>query len=153
MTDEDKPAACYVAMHLRNVGFTVVATDGTAEALARARIPAVRINKVRQGSPHIVDALKSGTIQLVINTAREASAIRDSYAIRRHAVLGNIPYFTTMSAALAVKALGDGLVTVHVDHGFGAGAVCHNSVYCRLPGGGIQEIELTDIGVCVKLLG
>jgi carbamoyl-phosphate synthase large subunit len=102
VTDEDKPAACYVATHLRNVGFTVVATDGTADALARARIPAVRINKVRQGSPHIVDALKSGTIQLVINTAREASAIRDSYAIRRHAVLGSIPYFTTMSAALAV---------------------------------------------------
>jgi carbamoyl-phosphate synthase large subunit len=102
VTDEDKPAACYVARRLRNLGFTVVATQGTANALERARIPVARINKVLQGSPHVVDALKQGTIQLLINTTREAKEIRDSYAIRRHAVLGGIPYFTTMAAALAV---------------------------------------------------
>ncbi len=102
VTNDDKPAAIHVARRLRNIGFTVVATQGTAEAIARARIPVERVNKVQQGSPHVVDHMKQGLIQMVINTTQESQAIRDSYAIRRHAVLAGIPYFTTMAAALAV---------------------------------------------------
>jgi len=99
--DDDKGAACHVARRLRNLGFGIVATGGTANALERARIPVERINKVLEGSPHVVDAIRAGTVQLVINTTQGAKAIRDSYSIRRTTLLANIPYFTTMSAALA----------------------------------------------------
>jgi carbamoyl-phosphate synthase large subunit len=99
--DEDKPAACVVARRLRALGFSIVATGGTAAALERARIPAEVLKKVAEGSPHVVDALREGSIHLVVNTTRGAKEIRDSYSIRRHALLTGIPYFTTMSAALA----------------------------------------------------
>jgi carbamoyl-phosphate synthase large subunit len=100
--DDDKPAAVQVARRLRNLGFTLVATSGTAEILESARIPVDRINKVLQGSPHVVDAIREGTVQLVINTTQETKAIRDSYSIRRGALLASIPYFTTIAAGLAV---------------------------------------------------
>ncbi len=99
--DADKPAAAVVARRLRALGFELVATDGTARYLERARIPAERINKVAEGSPHTVDAMREGKIALVVNTTRGARAVRDSYSIRRAALLANIPYFTTLSAALA----------------------------------------------------
>ncbi|MEM9876216.1 MAG: carbamoyl-phosphate synthase large subunit, partial [Myxococcota bacterium] len=99
--DDDKPAACVVARRLRSLGFDVLATDGTLAALTRARIPASRINKVAAGSPHIVDRMEAEEVQLIVNTTRGAQSIRDSYAIRRRALLGGLPYFTTMSAALA----------------------------------------------------
>ncbi len=101
VADEDKAAASQVARRLRNLGFSIVATHGTAQAIARARIPVEPINKVAEGSPHVVDAVNAGTIQLVINTTQGAKAIRDSYSIRRTTLLANIPYFTTMSAAVA----------------------------------------------------
>ena len=100
--NEDKPAACVVARRLRALGFTIVATEGTAAAMERARIPATPIQKVGHGSPHVVDAIKAGSIALVVNTTVGAKEIRDSYSIRRHALLANIPYFTTMAAAIAV---------------------------------------------------
>jgi hypothetical protein len=100
--DEDKAAICHVARRLRNLGFEVVATDGTARAIALARIAVQRVNKVGEGSPHVVDAIQRGEIQIVINTTQGASAIRDSYSIRRHALLGRVPYFTTVEAALAL---------------------------------------------------
>ncbi|HEY6560841.1 MAG TPA: carbamoyl-phosphate synthase large subunit [Polyangiaceae bacterium] len=99
--DDDKAAACLVARRLRNLGFSIVATGRTAEAIQRARIPVERINKVAEGSPHVVDAIREGTIQLVINTTQGAKAIRDSYSLRRNALLANIPYFTTMAAGTA----------------------------------------------------
>ena len=102
--DEDKPAACVVARRLRALGWEIVATRGTAESLDRARIPAEPIRKVLEGSPHVVDAMREGAIQLVVNTTVGAKEIRDSYSIRRHALLTGIPYFTTMSAALAAVA-------------------------------------------------
>ncbi len=99
---EDKPAACVIARRLRALGFSIVATAGTALALERARIPATPIAKVGEGArPHVVDAMKEGSIALVVNTTVGAREIRDSYSIRRGALLANIPYFTTMSAALA----------------------------------------------------
>jgi carbamoyl-phosphate synthase large subunit len=100
--DDDKGPGAQVARRLRNLGYTIVATRGTADALERARIPVERINKVLEGSPHVVDAIGAGTIQLVINTTQGSKAIRDSYSIRRNTLLANIPYFTTISAALAL---------------------------------------------------
>ena len=88
------------------MGFSLVATAGTARAIEQARIPVETIHKVLEGSPHVVDAMAKDEIHIVINTTEGARAIRDSYAIRRHALLANIPYFTTMAAALAaVEAL------------------------------------------------
>jgi carbamoyl-phosphate synthase large subunit len=100
--DDDKAQACQLARRLRNLGFTIVATGGTASALERARIPTERVNKVLEGSPHVVDRIGAGDIQLVINTTQGTKAIADSYSIRRNALLQNIPYFTTMSAGLAL---------------------------------------------------
>jgi carbamoyl-phosphate synthase large subunit len=99
--DDDKAQACHVARRLRNLGFSIVATGGTAAALARARVPAERVNKVLEGSPHVVDAIRAGGVQLVINTTQGTKAIADSYSIRRNALLTNIPYFTTMAAGTA----------------------------------------------------
>ena len=83
------------------MGFEILATQGTAAALARARIPAEVINKVNEGSPHVVDAIRSGTIAIVINTTIGAKEVRDSFSLRRQTLLTNIPYFTTIAAALA----------------------------------------------------
>jgi carbamoyl-phosphate synthase large subunit len=100
--DEDKPLACLVARRLRNLGFSIVATRGTALAIERTRLPVTVINKLREGAPHVVEALARNEIQLVINTTQGTQAIRDSYAIRRGALIAGVPYFTTLPAALAV---------------------------------------------------
>ena len=75
-----------------------------ADALLAAHIPCEVVNKVQEGSPNVVDMMAEGTIQLVVNTTQGAKSIRDSYAIRRNALLSNIPYFTTMAAALGATA-------------------------------------------------
>jgi carbamoyl-phosphate synthase large subunit len=100
--DEDKPVACNIARRLRSLGYEIVATRGTAAALARARIPSSVVNKVNEGTPHVVDAITSGTVAIVINTTLGAREVRDSYSLRRQTLLANIPYFTTIAAALAV---------------------------------------------------
>lgn len=99
--EEDKETACYLARRLRNLGFTIIATSGTARTLNSARIPAVSVNKVMEGSPHIVDSIKDGEIAMVINTTHGTKAIRDSYSIRRNALLEGVPYFTTIAAGVA----------------------------------------------------
>jgi carbamoyl-phosphate synthase large subunit len=99
--DEDKPAAIHIARRLRALGFDILATQGTAAALRRARLPAEVVKKVNEGSPHVVDAIRSGTIAITVNTTIGAKEVRDSYALRRQTLLANIPYFTTIAAALA----------------------------------------------------
>ncbi len=99
--DEDKPATIHIARRLRALGFDILATKGTAAALERARIPVDVVQKVNQGSPHVVDAIRSGTIAMVVNTTMGAKEVRDSYSLRRQTLLANIPYFTTIAAALA----------------------------------------------------
>jgi carbamoyl-phosphate synthase large subunit len=79
-----------------------MATAGTAAAFERARIPTTLIRKVAEGSPHVVDSIKANEVALVVNTTVGARSIRDSYAIRRNALLANVPYFTTIAAAMAV---------------------------------------------------
>ncbi len=86
---------------LSDLGFTIVATRGTQRDLARHGIPASRINKVLEGRPHVVDAIKNGDVQLVFNTTEGAGALSDSRSLRRAALLGKVPYYTTVAGAAA----------------------------------------------------
>jgi carbamoyl-phosphate synthase large subunit len=100
--DSDKPKVIDLAQILHELKFTLVATRGTAKALREAGLPVVEVNKVFEGQPHILDMLKNDEIDLVINTVVEKrSAIRDSYQIRREALLDRVAYFTTIAGARA----------------------------------------------------
>ena len=100
--DSDKPAIVPVARRLSELGFSIMATSGTAKLIAAAGIPVKHVNKVLEGRPHCVDAIRSGEIQLVVNTARGPQSVADSYDIRRSALTHGVPNFTTISAARAV---------------------------------------------------
>jgi carbamoyl-phosphate synthase large subunit len=97
----DKPALVPIARDLIDLGFRIMATGGTADYLTEHGIEVERVNKVAEGRPHIVDAMKNGDVQLVFNTTEGAQSYRDSFSIRRTAVTQNIPYYTTMSGARA----------------------------------------------------
>jgi carbamoyl-phosphate synthase large subunit len=97
--DADKPALVPVAQRLARNGFHLVATRGTATLLREAGLQVEQINKVQQGSPHIVDALRAGKIAMVINTPKGSGAHQDSYAVRRTALECQVPYFTTIAGA------------------------------------------------------
>jgi len=97
--DADKDKAVAVARGLVERGFRVLATVGTARALEVAGVPCVKVNKVGEGRPHIVDMIKNGDISLIINTTAGKQAIADSYAIRREALQYKVPYTTTMAGA------------------------------------------------------
>jgi carbamoyl-phosphate synthase large subunit len=99
--DVDKPAAAKVARDLQEAGFRIIATTGTAEALAEAGVEAERVNKVREGRPHIVDAIKNGQVQLIINTTEGRKAIADSAQIRQSALQTKTTYTTTLAGGEA----------------------------------------------------
>jgi carbamoyl-phosphate synthase large subunit len=99
--NSDKANAVAVARGLIDLGFEVLATRGTHDFLRAQGLAVDRINKVREGRPHCVDRILDGGIHLVINTTAGAEAIKDSFPIRRNALLKGIPYYTTMSAARA----------------------------------------------------
>ncbi|HVR64604.1 MAG TPA: ATP-grasp domain-containing protein, partial [Polyangia bacterium] len=100
--DHDKPGAVAVVKGLRELGFDVVATSGTHAYLASQGIEVERVNKVREGRPHCIDRMLDGDIQIVVNTTAGAAAIKDSFPIRRTALVRGIPYYTTLSAARAM---------------------------------------------------
>jgi carbamoyl-phosphate synthase large subunit len=105
--DADKPVIAPIARDLVRKGFELVATRGTGEILDQAGIPCERINKVAEGRPHIVDAIKNGGIQLIINTTEGRQAIADSFSIRREALQHKVCYTTTIAGARATgQALG-----------------------------------------------
>ncbi len=99
--DSDKPAILPVARRLSELGFTIMATSGTAQCLAEAGIAVKRVNKVLEGRPHCVDAIRSGEVQLIINTASGAQSVADSFDIRRSALTHGVPNFTTIAGARA----------------------------------------------------
>src|SRR6185436_19264118 len=99
--DGDKPKILASLKALRDLGFEVVATSGTQRFLAENGVEAVKINKVAEGRPHIVDAIKNGRVQLVFNTTEGATALADSRPLRRAALLHKVPYYTTLSGAVA----------------------------------------------------
>ena len=94
-----RPIAELNVTNLIDLGFTVVATGGTADFLRKHGIAAERVNKVLEGRPHIVDAIKNGGVQLVFNTTEGAAALADSQSMRHAALLHKVPYYTTLSRA------------------------------------------------------
>ncbi len=99
--DADKDAATKLAARLAALGFRIAATEGTGKALASAGVTAQIVNKVRQGSPHVVDLVRGGEVVMVVNTTVGAKAIRDSYSIRRQSLLSDVAMFTTVAGAVA----------------------------------------------------
>src|SRR5437660_1399424 len=99
--DADKPRVLDAVRLLVSLGFRIIATSGTQRYLAEQGLPASRINKVLEGRPHIVDAIANGGVQLVFNTTEGATALADSRSLRRAALLHKVPYYTTLSGAVA----------------------------------------------------
>jgi carbamoyl-phosphate synthase large subunit len=99
--DRDKDAAVELARILVAQGFDIVATHGTAQKLAAAGVSCRRANKVREGRPHIVDMIKNGEIDLIVNTTEGKQAIGESTSIRAEAVRRGVTYYTTLAAAIA----------------------------------------------------
>ncbi|MDA9770393.1 carbamoyl-phosphate synthase large subunit [Emcibacteraceae bacterium] len=107
--NKDKVKMVTPAKELVEMGYTVLATGGTADFLKENGVEVTRINKVLEGRPHIVDAIKNDEIDLIFNTTEGAQSIKDSYELRRTALLDSIPYYTTsrgaISAMEAIKVL------------------------------------------------
>jgi carbamoyl-phosphate synthase large subunit len=124
VTDSDKAAGAGIAAQLHDLGFRIVATSGTAQAIERMGIPVTTLRKVAEGSPHVVDAIAGGEVDLVINTPTGSGARSDGWEIRRAAVARGIPCITTLSggqaAARAIRAARDGepaVVSLQEVHG------------------------------------
>ena len=99
--DTDKDGAVELAIILAERGFDIVATHGTAQKLQEAGVSCRRANKVREGRPHIVDMIKNGEVDLIVNTTEGKQAIMESHSIRAEAVRRNVTYYTTLGAAMA----------------------------------------------------
>ncbi|MDE0680560.1 MAG: carbamoyl-phosphate synthase large subunit [Gammaproteobacteria bacterium] len=114
LRDPDKEESVDLARMLQLKGFDLVATHGTASFLARHGVSCRRINKVREGRPHIVDLICNGEVDLIVNTTEGRASILESHEIREQAVRNNVTYFTTLAAADAACRA--------IDY-YGAGAV------------------------------
>jgi len=101
VTDSDKDAAGAVALTLHDAGFRILATRGTAEAIARMGVPVERLNKIGEGSPHVIDWIERGDVDLVVNTPTGVGARTDGREIRRAAVAHGIPCLTTLAAGIS----------------------------------------------------
>jgi carbamoyl-phosphate synthase large subunit len=122
--DADKPRILEAVRSLEKLGFKVIATSGTQRFLTENGVEATPVNKVAEGRPHIVDAIKNGRVQLVFNTTEGATSLADSRPLRRAALLHKVPYYTTLSGAVAaaqgIKAyLGDDLEVKALQSYFG----------------------------------
>ena len=113
--ERDKAGAVQLAQKLRERGFELVATAGTAAALTAAGIECRRANKVREGRPHIVDMIKNDEIDLIVNTTEGKQAIMESNSIRREAVHKRVTYYTTLAAAVATIEAFDHMDEVSVN--------------------------------------
>ncbi|WP_420333447.1 carbamoyl-phosphate synthase large subunit [Roseibium sp.] len=101
MRDVDKEGVVDAVKSLEDAGFAIIATGGTQKYLEDQGISVKKINKVLEGRPHIVDAVKNGEVQLVFNTTEGAQAIADSRSMRRAALLNKVPYYTTLAGSVA----------------------------------------------------
>ena len=114
--DADKKGLPALARRLNEMGFSISATRGTATRIREAGFPVQVVNKVLEGRPHCVDAIRSGEIQLVINTASTPQSVADSFAIRRSALTHFVPHYTTLAGARAaihaIAALKSGTLEV-----------------------------------------
>ncbi len=104
--ESDKPGIVEAAKDIQALGFKIIATGGTCDYLQEHGVDAQRVNKVLQGRPHIIDAMKNNEVDLVFNTTEGAQSLTDSFTIRRTALIMKIPYYTTVAGArAAVKAI------------------------------------------------
>jgi carbamoyl-phosphate synthase large subunit len=124
--DTHKPQILESLSVLKDLGFRILATKGTSAFLKDQGVPNVQVNKVREGRPHIVDMIKNGEVDLVINTTAGKKTVSESSSIRRAAILFDIPYTTTVAGAkataLAIRAMSEGDIrvqTVQEYHGLG----------------------------------
>src|SRR5487761_2305639 len=127
LKDSDKPRILDAVRLLASLGFKTIATSGTQRYLAEHGVDTAKIFKVLEGRPHIVDAIKNGGVQLVFNTTEGATALADSRSLRRAALLHKVPYYTTLSGAVAaaqgIRAyLGGDLEVCALQSYFGAGS-------------------------------
>jgi carbamoyl-phosphate synthase large subunit len=101
VTDSDKTGAFAIAQSLHECGFRIVATRGTAEAISRMGVPAQSLNKIAEGSPHVLDWIERGDVDMVVNTPTGVGARSDGHEIRRAAVAHGIPCLTTLAAGIS----------------------------------------------------
>ncbi len=113
--DNDKPKIVHIAKHLIDLEISLIATKGTHEFLKAHGIECSVVKKVIEGRPNIIDFIKNGEIQLVINTTFGENEIKQSYSIRRESLVGNVPYFTTISGAQAAVEAIDALKNEGLD--------------------------------------
>ena len=113
--DRDKPGAVQLAQMLIARGFEIAATGGTAKVLEEAGIVCRRVNKVREGRPHVVDMIKNDEVALIVNTTEGKQAVRESRSIRREAVARRVTYYTTVAAARATCDALDHLGDIEVN--------------------------------------
>jgi carbamoyl-phosphate synthase large subunit len=107
VTDNDKAAATQLATRFCDLGFRIVATAGTAQAISRMGVPVETIHKIHDGSPNVVDYIERGEVDLVVNTPTGSGARADGYEIRSAATRNGIPCVTTMTgASAAARAIG-----------------------------------------------
>ena len=111
LRQEDQEVSIDVARYFADHGFEIIATDGTSKIFSKAGIPVTRVNKVKEGRPHVVDRIKNNDFDLIINTTSDKQSLKDSYTIRREALLHKVTYFTTLAGAKAAveahKAVGE----------------------------------------------
>ncbi len=99
LKDADKPKILETARKIVASGFSIISTEGTQRYLENQGIPCAKVNKVLEGRPHIVDAIKNGEVQLVFNTTEGAQALSDSRSLRQAALMNKVPYYTTVAGA------------------------------------------------------
>ncbi len=109
--DADKKGLTPTARILSELGFKLIATGGTAAFLRKEGLEVAPVNKVTEGRPHIVDAIKNGKVQIIINTVDERQSVRDSFSIRRAALQMGLTYYTTLAGATAGAAAIHALMT------------------------------------------
>ena len=107
--DADKDAAVEVATYLSKSGFTVLATKGTAALMRESNVEVTEVKKVKEGQPHIVDLIINGEVDLIVNTTSGKQSLKDSYTIRRQALVHAVTYYTTIAAAKAACAAHESL--------------------------------------------
>lgn len=101
VNDNDKPTVLPIVRRFHEMGFRIVATEGTMRYLRQRGVPADRVAKVHESRPNVVDLIVSGQVQLLVNTPLGKLTQRDDYVMRRSAIAHRVPYVTTMSAASA----------------------------------------------------
>jgi len=140
VTDADKSGAFAVAQILHDVGFRIVATRGTAQAIARMGVPVQPLNKIGEGSPHVLDWIERGDVHLVVNTPTGSGARTDGWEIRRAAVAHGIPCLTTLAAGVSAaraisRARADGEPEV----------LCLQELHAAATGSGTSSPDRTEV--------